>query len=50
MNERVKPPSEAFLWISLHENVERKGALPTKNRVTQRKKKSFLVVIILKSI
>ena len=48
MNERVKPPSEAFLWISLHEKAERKGASPNKNRVALEKKerKSFLVVII----
>ena len=26
MNERVKPPSEVFLWISLHGDAERKGA------------------------
>ena len=39
MNERVKPPSEAFLWISLHEKAERKGAFPNKNRVALEKKR-----------
>ena len=47
MNERVKPPSEAFSWISLHGNTERKGALLRENRVALKKeRKSFLVVII----
>ena len=41
MNERVKPPSEAFSWISLHGKAERKGTFPNKNRVAQRKKKFF---------
>ena len=30
MNERVKPSSEAFLWISLHGNAERKEAFLSK--------------------
>ena len=38
MNERVKPPSEVFLWVSLHGNTERKGALLRENRVAQKKK------------
>ena len=48
MNERVKPPSEVFLWISLHGNTERKGAFLSENRVALKEKeeKSFLVVII----
>ena len=47
-NERVKPPSEVFLWISLHGNTERKGAFLNENRVALKEKeeKSFLVVII----
>ena len=38
MNERVKPPSEAFSWISLHGKAERKGAFPNKKRVALEKK------------
>ena len=41
MNERVKPPSEVFLWVSLHGNTERKGALLRENRVAQKKKEKF---------
>ena len=46
MNECVKPPSEAFLWISLHGKVKRKGAFPTKKIGLHGEEKSFLVVII----
>ena len=38
MNERVKPPSEAFLWISLHGDAKRKGALLSENRVALKEK------------
>ena len=48
MNERVKPPSEAFSWISLHGKAERKGAFPNEKSgcVREKRRKSFLVVII----
>ena len=51
MNERVKPPSEAFSWISLHGKAERKGAFPNKNRVAlEKKKKKFFSSNNLKRI
>ena len=39
MNERVKPPSEAFSWISLHEEAERKGAFLNENSGCAKEKK-----------
>ena len=48
MNECVKPPSEAFPWISLHGKTKRKEAFPTKEIGLHGEKESFLVVIILK--